>query len=211
MLIFDGIPFATTTLALGSPSAPKTSRSVNTKDIWKELQEVTEGSIPLETKDKAPRHLFQPTSFLNPGYGVLFEHIGQLHQSVYKHYLIVALKIPTLHHMPHEPEQWYKGCTEGLSLITKSYEGTFQNVFLDDFCARDRYEKLYIDITKTLHSDIPALLPNQEVPYADWQFFNTTQPFYPRTSTTLNILIKKATDPEEMFQILTQSQTHFLC
>ena len=92
LLIFDGIPFATTTLALGSPSAPKTSRSVNTKDIWKELQEVTEGSIPLETKDKAPRHLFQPTSFLNPGYGVLFEHIGQLHQSVYKHYLIVALK-----------------------------------------------------------------------------------------------------------------------
>ena len=174
LLIFDGIPFATTTRALGSPSAPKTSRSVNTKDIWKELQEVTEGSIPLETKDKAPRHLFQPTSFLNPGYGVLFEYIGQLHQSVYKHYLIVALKIPTLHHMPHEPEQWYKGCTEGLSLITKSYEGTFQNVFLDDFCARDRFEKLYIDITKTLHSDIPALLPNQEVPIADWQFFNTT-------------------------------------
>ena len=128
----------------------------------------------METKDKAPRHLFQPTSFLNPGYGVLFEHIGQLHQSVYKHYLIVALKIPTLHHMPHEPEQWYKGCAEGLSLITKSYEGTFQNVFLDDFCARDRFEKLYIDITKTLHSDIPELLPNQEVPYADWQFFNTT-------------------------------------
>ena len=84
LLIFDGIPFATTTLALGSPSVPKTSRSVNTKDIWKELQEVTEGSIPLETKDKAPRHLFQLTSFLNPGYGVLFEHIGQLHQSVYK-------------------------------------------------------------------------------------------------------------------------------
>ena len=121
---------------------------MNTKDIWKELQEVTEGSIPLETKDKAPRHLFKPTSFLNPGYGVLFEHIGQLHQSVYKHYLIVALKIPTLHHMPHEPEQWYKGCKEGLSLITKSYEGTFQNVFLDDFCARDRFEKLYLDITK---------------------------------------------------------------
>ena len=128
----------------------------------------------METKDKAPRHLFQPTSFLNPGYGVPFEHIGQLHQSVYKHYLIVALKIPTLHHMPHEPEQGYKGCTEGLSLITKSYEGTFQNVFLDDFCARDRFEKLYTNITKTLHSDIPALLPNQEVPYADWQFFNTT-------------------------------------
>ena len=173
LLIFDGIPFATTTLALGSYPTPKTSGSVNTQDIWKELQEVTEGSIPLETKDKAPKHLFQPTSFLNPGYGVLFEHIGQLHQSVYKHYLIVALKIPTLHHMPHEQEQWYKGCTEGLSLITKSYEGTFQNVFLDDFCPESALRNC-IDIAKTLHSDIPALLPNQKVPYADWQFFNTT-------------------------------------
>ena len=63
LLIFDGIQFATTTLALGSPSAPKTSRSVNTKDIWKELQEVTEGSIPLETKDKAPK-TFVPTHFI---------------------------------------------------------------------------------------------------------------------------------------------------
>ena len=168
---------------------------MNTKDIWKELQEVTEGSIPLETKDKAPRHLFQPTSFLNPGYGVLFEHIGQLHQSVYKHYLIVALKIPTLHHMPHEPEQWYKGCTEGLSLITKSYEGTFQNVFLDDFCARDRFEKLYIDITKTLHSDIPALLPNQEVPYADWQFFNTTPAPLPKNIYHPEYLDKESNRP----------------
>ena len=180
LLIFDGIPFATTTLALGSYPKTKTSGSVNTQDLWKELQEVTEGSIPLETKDKAPRHLFQPTSFLNPGYGVLFEHIGQLHQSVYKHYLIVALKIPTLHHMPHEPEEWYKGCTEGLSMITKTYEGTFQNVFLDDFCAKDRFQKLYLDIAKTLHSDIPALLPNQEVPYADWNFFNTTPALMPR-------------------------------
>ena len=175
LLIFDGIPFATTTLALGSPSAPKTSRSVNTKDIWKELQEVTEGSIPLETKDKAPRHLFQPTSFLNPGYGVLFEHIGQLHQSVYKHYLIVALKIPTLHHMPHDPEQWHRGCKAAVEgLITPHDRELLQDVFNEDYCSTDRFKQLYTDIAKTLHSDIPALLPNQEVPYADWQFFNTT-------------------------------------
>ena len=175
LLIFDGIPFATTTLALGSPSVPKTSCSVNTKDIWKELQEVTEGSIPLETKDKAPRHLFQPTSFLNPGYGVLFEHIGHLHQSVYKHYLIVALKIPTLHHMPHDPEQWHRGCKAAVeSLITPHDRELFQDVFNEDYCSTDHFKQLYTDIAKTLHSDIPALLPNQEVPYADWQFFNTT-------------------------------------
>ena len=90
LLLFDGIPFATTTLVAGSTPTHNPSVSVNPRDFWKELQEVTEGSIPLETKNKAPKHLFQPTSFLNPGYGVLFEHIGQLHQSVYKHYLIVG-------------------------------------------------------------------------------------------------------------------------
>ena len=56
LLIFDGIPFATTTLALGSPSVPKTSRSVNTKDIWKELQEVTEGNQGQSSKTFVPTH-----------------------------------------------------------------------------------------------------------------------------------------------------------
>ena len=175
LLIFDGIPFATTTLALGSYPAPKTSGSVNTQDIWKELQEVTEGSIPLETKDKAPKYLFQPTSFLNPGYGVLFEHIGQLHQSVYKHYLIVALKIPTLHHMPHEPEQWHRECKAAVEkLLTPHDQQLLQDVFHEDYRGTERFKQLYTNIAKILHSDIPALLPNQEVPYADWQFFNTT-------------------------------------
>ena len=175
LLIFDGIPFATTTLALGSYPKTQTSGSVNTQDIWKELQEVTEGSIPLETKDKAPRHLFQPTSFLNPGYGVLFEHIGQLHQSVYKHYLIVALKIPTLHHMPHDPEQWHRDCEVAVKeLVTTHDRQLLQDIFNEDYCSTKRFKQLYTDIAKILHSDIPALLPNQEVPYADWQFFNTT-------------------------------------
>ena len=89
LLLFNGIPFATTTLAHPNPKdTPKTHISVNPKDLWNELKEVTEGSIDTATRDKAPKHLFQPTSFLNPGYGVLFEHIGQLHQSVYKYYLV---------------------------------------------------------------------------------------------------------------------------
>ena len=139
------------------------------------MREVTEGSINVDTKDNTPKNLFQPTSFLNPGYGVLFEHIGQLHQSVYKHYLIIALKIPTLHHMPHEPEQWYKGCEEGKQTLIRSYENLiFKSVFNEDYFAIDRFKHLYTDITRILHSDIPALLPNQEVPYADFQFFNST-------------------------------------
>ena len=174
LLLFDGIPFATTTLASENPYKPKSTVSVDPQDIWRELKEVTEGSISMDTKDRTPKHLFQPTSFLNPGYGVLFEHIGQLHQSVYKHYLIVALKIPTLHHMPHEPEQWYKGCEDGIPMLFPKYEKLFHKVFREDRCAKDRFKQLYTDITKILHSDIPALLPNQEVPYADLNFFNST-------------------------------------
>ena len=191
LLIFDGIPCATTTLALpqsrdpaskGSyPNAPKPTISIDPRDIWEEVREVTEGSINVDTKDNTPKNLFQPTSFLNPGYGVLFEHIGQLHQSVYKHYLIIALKIPTLQHMPHEPEQWYKGYEEGKETLICSYENLiFKSVFNEGYCAKDRFKHLYTDITRILHSDIPALLPNQEVPYADFKFYNSTSQPMPK-------------------------------
>ena len=185
LLLFDGIPFATTTLAHPSPKdTPKTHISVNPKDLWNELKEVTEGSIDTATRDKAPKHLFQPTSFLNPGYGMLFEHIGQLHQSVYKHYLVIALKIPTLHHMPHNPQEWYKGCQQGIKELKESVDRfevpheftkwTLESIFFEDICAVDRFKRLYTEITQILHSDIPALLPNQVVPYADLSFFNET-------------------------------------
>ena len=52
------------------------------------------------SRDKAYEHLFKPTRFLNPGFGILFQHIGSLHQSVYKHYVIIALEITTIKHVP---------------------------------------------------------------------------------------------------------------
>ena len=192
LLLFDGIPFATTTLAhphpsrvirsTGSHKNPSTPPvPVTPQDIWRELKEVTEGSIHRQHKDRTPDNLFQPTSFLNPGYGVLFEHIGKLHQSVYKHYLIIAMKIPTLHHMPHEPEQWYKGCLEGRKRILPIYEAElFQKVYFDEYCAVERFRELYKDITRLIHTSIPALLPNQAVPYANFQFFNVTPSALPK-------------------------------
>ena len=169
------------TLKGSYPGIPKPSTSIDPRDIWEEVREVTEGSINMDTKDSTPKNIFQPTSFLNPGYGVLFEHIGQLHQSVYKHYLIIALKIPTLQHMPHEPEQWYKGHEEGKQTLLHSYENLiFKSVFNEDYCAIDRFKHLYTDITRILHSDIPALLPNQEVPYADFEFYNSTSQPMPK-------------------------------
>ena len=46
-----------------------------------------------ETRHRAP--CFHPTSFLNPGYGVLFQHIGRLHQNVYKTLLSGCFKNTT--------------------------------------------------------------------------------------------------------------------
>ena len=198
LLLFDGIPFATTTLAKAHSlrvhrstqthqTTPNQPVSVSPQDIWKELREVTEGSIHMEHRDKTPQNLFQPTSFLNPGYGVLFEHIGKLHQSVYKHYLIIAMKIPTLHHMPHEPEQWYKGCLDGKDYVTQIYktnrnifQDLFPKIFFEDYCAKERFRELYKDITKLVHTSIPALLPNQAVSYADFNFFNVTPSAMPK-------------------------------
>ena len=153
------------------------------QDLWTEICEVTHDYIDASSRDKTPDSLFHPTSFLNPGYGVLFQHIGQLHQSVYKHYLVVALKIPHIHNMPQGPEEWYKGCEEGLPLLKKYYEDqTFQTIFNEDYCAKDRIQTLYIELTQLLHSTLPALLPNQVLPYADYHFFNKTPEELPTNS-----------------------------
>ena len=58
LLLFDGIPFATTTLAHPNPKdTPKTHISVNPKDLWNELKEVTEGSIDTATRDNEPQNI----------------------------------------------------------------------------------------------------------------------------------------------------------
>ena len=155
------------------PPPPTTLSPDNPRSLWNDILEVTNDHIDASTSDKVPNSLFQPTSFLNLGYGVLFKHIGQLHQSVYKHYLIIGLRIPTLEHMPHQPEEWYKGCAEDMPQIQKTYaDDLFDNIFHNDYCTLNRFKTLYTEITKLLHSAIPALLPNQVVPFAGYDFLN---------------------------------------
>ena len=104
----------------------------NPCSLWEDIKEVTHDLIEASNRDGGPKTLFQPTSFLNPGYGVLFQHIGKLHQSVYKHYLIIGMKIPTLQHMPEQPEEWYQGCEDGVPLLHKTYEDfTFKHMSQD--------------------------------------------------------------------------------
>ena len=77
--------------------------------------------------------------------------------------------------MPHQPEEWYEGRVNGIQHLTPLYEEwIFKQVFTEDYCATDRFKQLYLEITQILHSDIPALLPNQVVPYANLNFFNAT-------------------------------------
>ena len=85
------------------------------------------------------------------------------------------MKIPNLHHMPHEPEQWYKGCLESKKHINPEYEKELlQDIYVEDYCAKERFRELHIHIPKLIHTSIPALLPNQAVPVADFNFFNAT-------------------------------------
>ena len=57
------------------------------------------------------RILFQPTSYLNAGYGTLYEHIGTVYQSVHTHYLIVGMKISTHKDIPEPPQNGTKSCS----------------------------------------------------------------------------------------------------
>ena len=58
-------------------------------------------------------NLFQPTSYLNAGYGTLYEHIGTVYQNVHTHYLIVSMKIPTHKDIPVPPQNATRVCSFG--------------------------------------------------------------------------------------------------
>ena len=113
------------------------------------------------------KNLFQPTSYLNAGYGTLYEHIGTVYQNVHTHYLIVGMKIPTHRDIPVSPQNATRTCyfednfklTEWRSRAYRQcrfFNGLFNQTSLEG-------SYLYTKIFQILHSDIPALLPNQEI------------------------------------------------
>ena len=113
------------------------------------------------------KNLFQPTSYLNAGYGTLYEHIGTVYQNVHTHYLIVGMRIPTHKDIPVPPQNATRSCfyednfklTEWRSRAHRQcsfFNGLFNQTLLEG-------SHLYTKIFQILHSDIPALLPNQEI------------------------------------------------
>ena len=115
------------------------------------------------------KNLFQPTLYLNAGYGTLYEHIGTVYQNVHTHYLIVGMKIPTHKDIPVAPQNATRSCyfednfklTEWRSRAYRQcrfFNGLFNQTLLEG-------SHLYTKIFQILHSDIPALLPNQEIKF----------------------------------------------
>ena len=115
------------------------------------------------------KNLFQPTSYLNAGYGTLYEHIGTVYQNVHMHYLIVGMKIPTHKDIPVPPQNATRTCffennfklTEWRSRAYRQcrfFNGLFNQTLLEG-------SHLYTKIFQIIHSDIPALLPNQEIKF----------------------------------------------
>ena len=115
------------------------------------------------------KNLFQPTSYLNAGYGTLYEHIGTMYQNVHMHYLIVGMKIPTHKDIP-EPSQ--------NSVILCSFETNFKlaewrskahrkchffNGLFNQMLFKGSH--LYTKVFQILHSDIPALVATQEIKF----------------------------------------------
>ena len=131
---------------------------------------VNEDTIDKEFDDNVYRkNLFQPTSYLNAGYGTLYEHIGTVYQSVHTHYLIVGMKIPTYKDIPEPPQNGTKTCTFDKTfnfIIWKNLAKGQCNFFNGLFHQLEQEgSHLYTKVFQVLHSDVPALLPNQEIKF----------------------------------------------
>ena len=111
------------------------------------------------------KNFFQPTSYLNAGYGTLYEHIGTVHQNVDTHYLIVGMKIPTHKDIPVLPTDATRPCyyEENFGMAGWRSKAHRQCRFFNGLINQTLLQgsHLYTKIFQVLHSDIPALLPKK--------------------------------------------------
>ena len=113
------------------------------------------------------KNFFQPTSYLYAGYGTLYEHIGTVYQNVHMHYLIGGMKIPTHKDIPVPPHNATRVCSFEKNFKLTEWRSQayrqcrFFNVLFNQMLLEGSH--LYTKIFQVLHSDIPALLPIQEI------------------------------------------------
>ena len=115
------------------------------------------------------KNLFQPRSYLNAGYGTLYEHIGTVYQNVHTHNLIVGMKITTHKDIPVPPHNATRLCSfEKNFKLTEWGSWAYRQCHLFNRLFNQMLlegSHLYTKIFQVLHSDIPALLPNQEIKF----------------------------------------------
>ena len=155
------------------------------------------------------KNLFQATSYLNAGYGTLYEHIGTVYQSVHTHYLIVGMKIPTYKDIPEPPQNGTKTCTfdKTFNFITwknlaKGQRNFFNGLF---YQLEQEGSHLYTKVFQMLHSDIPTLLPNQEIKFLSETEYPLNEEDEDTETDINNMHSKRSTD-----DILTMPEKHRL-
>ena len=171
---------------------------------------VNEDTIDKEFDDNVYRkNLFQPTSYLNAGYGTLYEHIGTVYQSVHTHYLIVGMKIPTHKDIPEPPQNGTKPCTfdKTFNFITWKNLAKGQCNFFNALFHQLEQEgsHLYTKVFQMLHSDIPALLPNQEI-----KFLSETEHPLNEEDENTETDVNKTCSKRSTDDILTMPEKHRL-
>ena len=99
----------------------------------------------------------------------LYEDIGTVYQSVHTYYLIVGMKIPTYKDIPEPPQNGTKTCTFDRTFnfiawknLAKEQCNFFNSLFHQ---LEQEGSHLYTKVFQVLHSDIPTLLPNQEIKF----------------------------------------------
>ena len=107
---------------------------------------------------------------MNAGYGVLYEHIGTVYQSVHTHFLIVGIKIPTHKDIPQMPINATKQCHIDhimSQLPIWKVEVKNQCKFLNGLSTLVNKQATYWynRVFHIIHSDIAALIPNQEIKF----------------------------------------------
>ena len=137
----------------------------DTKDT---IKLITDHTINIDLQDQVPqRPIFKPTSILRPGYGVLFDHIGRLFHTVQTHYLSIGIHLPSKDDIPAQPPNDTFYCVriinEDVNTALNVFRATcdFYNNITHHIANRIAYvrQQLY----HKFHTEIPALLPNQEI------------------------------------------------
>ena len=126
---------------------------------WQDIKEIDDGIIDSEKFHHLyVNTVFQPTSFLSPGYGVLFEHIGNLYPTVHRQYIVLGLRLPTYRDIPDWNASFYDKCNQ-----YATSKGNPIHKIMEDACRLDDFHHLHHLAISLIHSDLPAILPNQQV------------------------------------------------